>query len=298
MERTFGQDERIRRAEEIYLRRQNLKNRTQRVTVSTNNEPKNLKLFRKLILQILICIALYYIFHLISTTNYSFSEDTLNKAKELLSHDLDFQGMYTIVVENINNYLYSEENQDNEQTEENKNEENKEEETENNTNNDEQNTEEGVNQQEVSFTEESETERIKHNYSFILPLNGGVISSEFGDREVTASVMTAYHKGIDIAADTGTSITAATEGTVVISKYSQSYGNYVMIQKDEVKTVYAHCSERLVKEGDNVTQGQEIAKVGATGDVTGAHLHFEIRINDVCVDPRLILNFEETKNAG
>lgn len=64
-----------------------------------------------------------------------------------------------------------------------------------------------------------------------------------------------------------------------------------MLQNNEVKTVYAHCSQLLVNIGDKVTKGQEIAKVGATGNVTGAHLHFEIRINDVCIDPRLMIDF-------
>lgn len=64
-----------------------------------------------------------------------------------------------------------------------------------------------------------------------------------------------------------------------------------MIQNEEIKTVYAHCSELLVGVGDKVEKGQEIARVGATGAVTGAHLHFEIRVNDVCIDPRTIVEF-------
>jgi murein DD-endopeptidase MepM/ murein hydrolase activator NlpD len=57
-------------------------------------------------------------------------------------------------------------------------------------------------------------------------------------------------------------------------------------------TLYAHCNKVYVKEGDKVTQGQEIAEVGATGNVTGPHLHFEIRKEDRYVDPSLIVNFE------
>lgn len=64
-----------------------------------------------------------------------------------------------------------------------------------------------------------------------------------------------------------------------------------MLQTEEVKTVYAHCSELLVDVGDKVTKGQEIAKVGATGAVTGAHLHFEVRVNDICIDPRTVVEF-------
>lgn len=57
-------------------------------------------------------------------------------------------------------------------------------------------------------------------------------------------------------------------------------------------TLYAHCNKIYVKEGDSITQGQEIAEVGATGNVTGPHLHFEIRKSDRYVDPSLIVNFE------
>lgn len=287
MERTFTQDDRIRRAEEIYAKRKNLRERTKRATVSVA-EPKNFKLLKRLFLQIVICSLIYYIFYLISTTNYSFSESTLAKTKELVKNDFDFYHVYEIIVENINQFLYQEENQEEKQEENEPKEENNE--------NQEENTnveDENVNQSEVSYAEESELERIKRTYSFILPVSSKNISSEFGEREVTASVVTAYHKGIDIAENAGEKIVAATDGEVIISRYSPSYGNYVMIQNNEIKTVYAHCSELLVQVGDKVSQGKEIAKVGATGDVTGAHLHFEIRINDVCIDPRLILEWKE-----
>lgn len=289
MERAFTQDDRIRRAEEIYAKRRNLRERTKRATVNVS-EPKNFKLLKRVILQVIICSLIYYIFYLISTTNYSFSENTLEKTKELVKNDFDFYSIYQMMIDNMNQFLYQEKEsqgenekkeEENIQTEENQ-------EQENITNEDE-----NVNQSEVSYAEESELERIKRTYSFILPINSKSISSEFGTREVTASVVTAYHKGIDIVENTGEKIVASTDGEVIISRYSPSYGNYVMIQNNEVKTVYAHCSELLVQVGEQVSQGKEIARVGATGDVTGAHLHFEIRVNDVCIDPRLILEFKE-----
>lgn len=249
MERVFTPDDRIRRAQEIYAKRQSVRERTRRATVNVT-PPKNFKLFKKLALQIVICILIYYIFYLINTTNYSFSESTLNKARELITQDYDFYSIYNNVVEAINSYLYSEEKEennkeDNQENIQNNQEEGKEENNQN-TEGETKNEEESVNQSEVSYTEESETDRIKKNYSFILPINEGTVSSEYGTREVTASVVTAYHKGIDIGANTGTSIVASTEGDVIISKYSPSYGNYVMIQNNEVKTVYAHCNELLV----------------------------------------------------
>lgn len=87
----------------------------------------------------------------------------------------------------------------------------------------------------------------------------------------------------------GTSIYSAMEGTVIVSTSSNSYGKYIMIENGELRTVYAHCNELLVKEGDSIIQGQEIAKVGDTGNATGPHLHFEVRLNDVQIDPLSIL---------
>ena len=64
-----------------------------------------------------------------------------------------------------------------------------------------------------------------------------------------------------------------------------------MIASDDVETLYAHCKTIYVKEGDSIAQGQEIGKTGATGNVTGPHLHFEIRKSTRYVDPDLILKF-------
>ena len=84
---------------------------------------------------------------------------------------------------------------------------------------------------------------------------------------------------------------AATGGIVITSTSSNSYGKYIIIENGNLKTLYAHCSELLVKEGSEVKQGQEIAKVGETGNATGPHLHFETRIDNNAINPRLILDF-------
>ena len=113
------------------------------------------------------------------------------------------------------------------------------------------------------------------------------ITSNFGDRESPTEGASANHKGMDIGAGTGADIIAAAAGQVVISTYSYSAGNYIMIDHGGgVSTVYMHCSQLLVSEGANVTQGQVIAKVGSTGYSTGPHLHFGIRSGGNYVDPR------------
>ncbi len=125
------------------------------------------------------------------------------------------------------------------------------------------------------------------NISFKWPCPGSSrITSKFGSREQPTKGASTNHKGIDIGAPTGTAIIAAAEGTVVISTYSYSAGNYIMLNHGGgVYTVYMHCSKLLVSEGDKVKQGQTIAKVGSTGYSTGPHLHFGIRSNGQYVNP-------------
>lgn len=112
------------------------------------------------------------------------------------------------------------------------------------------------------------------------------ITSGFGDRESPTEGASSFHKGIDISAPGGTDITAAADGQVVISTYSYSAGNYIMLDHGGgVSTVYMHCSQLLAGVGDKVKQGQVIAKVGSTGYSTGPHLHFGIRSGGAYVNP-------------
>lgn len=113
------------------------------------------------------------------------------------------------------------------------------------------------------------------------------ITSGFGGRSSPTEGASSNHKGIDIGASTGTAIVAAASGEVVVSTYSYSAGNYVMINHGGgVYTVYMHASKLLVSAGDTVKAGQTIAKVGSTGYSTGPHLHFGIRVNGTYVNPR------------
>ena len=110
------------------------------------------------------------------------------------------------------------------------------------------------------------------------------ISSDYGPR---TNPYVGFHKGIDIGMPMGTPICATKDGTVSTSLYSNgSYGYYIVLDHgDGIQTLYAHCSELLVSVGDVVTKGQVIAKVGSTGNSTGPHVHFEVRINGERVDP-------------
>ena len=127
----------------------------------------------------------------------------------------------------------------------------------------------------------------KGNTNFIWPCPAsGRISSAFGDRSSPTEGASTNHKGIDIPAPSGSSIVAAADGKVVISTYSYSAGNYIMIDHGGgLTTVYMHCSQHLVKEGETVKQGQTIAKVGSTGYSTGPHLHFGVRSGGSYVNP-------------
>lgn len=122
--------------------------------------------------------------------------------------------------------------------------------------------------------------------SFIKP-TAGVVSSRYGSRWGKT------HKGLDIAASTGTSIKAAASGTVTTAGWnSGGYGYLIVISHGNgVQTYYGHCSSILVKEGQTVSQGDVIGKVGSTGRSTGSHLHFEIRVNGTAYNPLNYINY-------
>ncbi len=117
------------------------------------------------------------------------------------------------------------------------------------------------------------------------------ITSDFGMRWHPVTKEYRLHTGTDIGASSGTDIWAALSGTVTISTYSSSYGNYVVINHGNgYSTLYAHMSKRLVEKGDYVSTGDVIGLVGSTGWSTGPHLHFEIIANGEKVDPMTYFN--------
>jgi murein DD-endopeptidase MepM/ murein hydrolase activator NlpD len=94
------------------------------------------------------------------------------------------------------------------------------------------------------------------------------------------------HEGIDIAASSGTPIRAAAAGTVIHAGWLGGYGNLVVVDHGNgLATAYAHASAILVGVGQQVAQGDTVSLVGSTGHSTGPHLHFEVRVNGVAVDP-------------
>lgn len=114
-----------------------------------------------------------------------------------------------------------------------------------------------------------------------MPLENKVITSYFGERWNTK------HKGIDFAGNIGDDVNAAVNGKVIYAQYNDGgYGNLVILEHDNnMKSYYAHMSAINVNVGDKVEKGDKIGEVGSTGQSTGPHLHFELRVNDEPVDP-------------
>lgn len=113
------------------------------------------------------------------------------------------------------------------------------------------------------------------------------ITSGFGNRIHPMYGGGDMHMGIDIAGPAGTAIVAADDGVVLEAGFTPSYGNKVVIMHGNgISTLYAHCSSLVVGYGQHVKRGQTIARCGSTGDSTGPHLHFEVRVNGNLCNPR------------
>jgi len=138
----------------------------------------------------------------------------------------------------------------------------------------------------------AEKKRIANPYSggkLGMPIDSkNRVTSNFGVRIHPISGVKKVHNGIDFGAPSGTSIYAAEAGVVIVSKYWSTYGNAIIIDHGNgLWTLYAHIKNGglLVSEGDTVKRGDKIALVGSTGNSTGPHLHFEVRKNEVPVNP-------------
>lgn len=121
-------------------------------------------------------------------------------------------------------------------------------------------------------------------FEHVLPTEG-TLTSDFGSRLSPTTGQPGFHYGLDIAADEGVVIGAFADGTVREVGESD-YGNYLIVDHaDGFSTLYAHCSSISAAVGDEVKCGEEIARVGQTGNATGPHLHLEIWKDGAALDP-------------
>ena len=125
---------------------------------------------------------------------------------------------------------------------------------------------------------------------FVPPLDSARVTSRFDYRVNPVTGRYVFHTGMDLGAPQGANIYAMKSGTVVRSAYDSGYGNFVIVEHENgIRTLYAHCSKRKVKEGDTVKKGQVIALVGSTGNSTGPHLHLEFRVDNRRCDPEWVI---------
>ncbi len=299
MERTISQEERIRRAEELYNKRRQDRNDRMYYYTKQDRTSNGIKarITKKVVAQLIVSLAIYLGIYMIQNSNYVFSAGVANKIQGFLSYDLEFNKLYEDAITYLkNNFSFLggvlEQKDSQENNIENTIEDTSNSEIVENIENIENieaiggEVEEPIPEVQKSQTE-LDIEYIKDNYNIIWPL-AGRITSPFGTREAT-EIVTANHYGIDIGGNTGDAIVAAMDGIVTLTSEEGGYGKHIQIKNGEVYTLYAHCSKLLVSEGTEVKQGQKIAEVGSTGRATGPHLHFEIKREDRVLDPQTIL---------
>lgn len=273
MERILDENEKIRRAQQIYYRRNNLN-----IPFANKKEykPKDV-LKTKILFNLLILFNISIIVFAIQNKDYVFTKEFLGV---LANYNNEISLKITEYVEKIWKSDMPEEKVD--EVVENKVEDMQ---------------IEPITQPQAETSESSsisemelDIQNLKAAYSFIKPVEGEV-SSGFGARESAYQNVTGYHTGVDIAKEKGSIIKASMGGIVDLVSSKGDYGKHVKIRCNNVTTLYAHCLKIYVKEGQIVAQGDPIAEVGSTGNSTGNHLHFEIRVNDRFVDPAKIINF-------
>lgn len=301
MERILSEQDRIRRAEEIANRR---REKISARSINISSEKRKMPLLTKVFIQTIASMCIFGLAYFLGQHKYPVIENV----KSILNYDINFEQLYN----NGNNFINSfmqyikedkekkidenaivEENtvtQGNDVTEENSETTNT---TAENTiseenNNQEENAGVGGADENINLSQdEQDIAYIKSNVSLIVPIYG-TVTSGYGKREPT-DIISENHAGVDIAANEGSDIVASMEGNVeYVSDYGD-YGNHVKITNGEISTLYAHCSNIFVKQGDYVTQGQKIAEVGNTGRTTGPHLHFEIIRQDRTINPQSVL---------
>ena len=250
MEKILSEEDRIRRAEEIYYRRNNI-NAGKTATVNLNPK-REYKLFKKIIIQIIICAGIYSGIYLMQKNTDNFSIDSINYIKTTLGYDVDIEGWVKTAKNYIEAWMPLKET---------KNEDTKIEEKPNDTpeetlavaEENTQNVEEVKEQPEVieetsSISQmEQDAEYIKANFSLIKPVTG-TITSRFGLRNPTTATVPKYHTGIDIAVPEGTVYVAAMDGVVELvssqGDYRKSCENNKWRCNDSLCTLQNHICKR------------------------------------------------------
>ena len=284
VERALSVDEKIKRAEEIYNRRMNAGTKVHSATVSVSNK-RDYKLMKKMILQIIICFIIYLIYYLCQNSTYIFSEEFLNKTKEVLSYNIDVEKAYEKVKEYFEENINSLPNDTVENFEENTVEATE-------SDNEEKNSDEEATMIDAVTTVEEtlavvdelpeetssisqmelDAQEIKNKVEINIPLIG-TVTSRFGTRE-SSEIVSSYHQGIDIAANLGTKIVCAMEGDVTLVSEEGGYGKQIRITNGDILTIYGHCNSIYVKEGEHINLGQEIGEVGETRKCNGTTFAF------------------------
>jgi len=283
LERILSDNEKIRRAEEIYYRRNN------RNIVTSFREPKIQKTYlgSKILLEMLILLLIAIVVFAVKNRDFIFTQEFLSSCQK---YNMNITEKFGFIMAYFDNN--DESNQvfvTNEQVQNVLKETNSEQIEQVNTIEEVPAQEPQVKQAQPEAVV-TDSQSLKALYSFTKPLEG-IVSSGFGARKSEYQNVTGEHKGIDIAAATGTKIKSAMSGTVTQVSSEGDYGNHIRITKNNVTTLYAHCQDLYVVEGQEILEGQEIASVGSTGNSTGPHLHFEIRINDNPINPAEIIQF-------
>lgn len=285
MDKLLSELEKQRRAENIYYSRRYINNSNGNKYFDDTNENNDKKNVYRFFFKVLLFINLVIIIFCFQNLEYVFNREFIsdvnllmdNIKKRALSNE-----MY--VEENIDNTIVNNEIVNNMELQSLDNEIKS---VENITK-----VEEVVEKVNEKTDEEKEIEALIGMYQFKNPIGeSGVITSNFGKRNSDNENVSEYHTGIDIGAEYGTDIKSSVTGIVTLVSNVGDYGKQVRVRNNNVTTLYAHCSEILVKEGDIVADGQVIAKVGTSGNSTGPHLHFEIRVDDRCLDPVKLVKF-------
>lgn len=331
MERVLSDEEKFRKAQEIYNRRKNINVTVPSSTVNRNLPKRDLKKVKKMLLQIGICILIYFSVYVIQYSNYYFSNDFVKKVEQILAYDINFNEKYSQFKEFIkgNNFFY----------------------IFTFFNNGEQETKVPIVEntvlqdntlQNTVFENQLNDDTIVQNNldsSSIVPENdnvvknddkpaefstlgtGGGINENINSDEIQMrldaetvkntyeitlplrgkitsrygirEIEPKFHTGIDIARDTGSEIISAISGKVILVDEQVSYGKVLKIQNNELVILYAHCNDILVKVGDEIKMMQKVATVGSTGNSTGPHLHLEIIYCGRYINPEYVLEFKE-----